>query len=186
MRKMVRHRPLVLNWTQTHLCDTPLSNVSRDNSARCPMKTSTRVLRYCRFKHRTIWKVSTPIQDPPLLVVWECVGVHTTMDRDPQGQVLGGGGMGLLGEGPDVCRAQKRTLGGTKGEVLRGEVVGEWTGPEGERGGEMRGKRVEERGPKAHSKKSDFGTPMIYVLFSGLPNMSMGSPNPGFRNLWED
>ena len=32
----------------------------------------------------------------------------------------------------------------------------------------MREKGCEERGPKAHSKTSDFGTPMIQVLFSGL------------------
>ena len=35
------------------------------------------------------------------------------------------------------------------------------TGPEGERGGEMREKGWEERGPKAHSKNSDFSTPLI-------------------------
>ena len=35
----------------------------------------------------------------------------------------------------------------------------------------MREKGWEERGPKAHSKNSDFGTPVIYVLFSGLPNI---------------
>ena len=34
----------------------------------------------------------------------------------------------------------------------------------------MREKGWEERGPKAHSKNSDSGTPMILVLFSGLPN----------------
>ena len=33
----------------------------------------------------------------------------------------------------------------------------------------MREKGWEERGPKAHSKNSDFGTPMISVLFSGRP-----------------
>ena len=27
----------------------------------------------------------------------------------------------------------------------------------------------EEKGPKLHSKNSGFGTPMILVLFSGLP-----------------
>ena len=47
--------------------------------------------------------------------------------------------------------------------------MGDWTGPEGERGEKMREKGWEERGPKAHSKNSDFGTPLIYVLFSGLP-----------------
>ena len=33
----------------------------------------------------------------------------------------------------------------------------------------MREKGWEERGPEAHSKNSEFGTSMIYVLFSGLP-----------------
>ena len=33
----------------------------------------------------------------------------------------------------------------------------------------MRGKGWEERGPKKHSKNSDFGTPLIWVLFSRLP-----------------
>ena len=37
----------------------------------------------------------------------------------------------------------------------------------------MREKGWEERGPKAHSKKSDFGTPLIQVLFSGLPKISV-------------
>ena len=46
-----------------------------------------------------------------------------------------------------------------KGEVKRGEVVRECTGPEGERGGRNEGKRV--GGPKAHSKNSDFSTPLI-------------------------
>ena len=31
--KMVRYLPLVLNFTQTHLCDTPFCNVSCDNCA---------------------------------------------------------------------------------------------------------------------------------------------------------
>ena len=49
-----------------------------------------------------------------------------------------------------------------KGEVKRGEVVRECTGPEGERGGRNEGKRVGgKRGPKAHSKNSDFSTPQI-------------------------
>ena len=39
----------------------------------------------------------------------------------------------------------------------------------GKEGGKMREKGLEERGPKAHSKNSDFGTPMIEVLFSGFP-----------------
>ena len=32
----------------------------------------------------------------------------------------------------------------------------------------MREKGWEERGPKAHSQNSDFGTPLIQILFSGL------------------
>ena len=52
--------------------------------------------------------------------------------------------------------------GRIKGEVKRGEVVGERTGPEGERGGKIEGKRVGgKKGPKAHLKDSDFGTPII-------------------------
>ena len=49
--------------------------------------------------------------------------------------------------------------GGIKGEVKRGKGVREGTGLEGEeRGGTNEGKRGwEERGPKAHSKDSDFG-----------------------------
>ena len=46
--------------------------------------------------------------------------------------------------------------------MKRGEAVRECTGPEGERGGgEMREKEWEERGPKAHSRNSDFSTPLI-------------------------
>ena len=48
-----------------------------------------------------------------------------------------------------------------KGEVERREVVRECTGPEGKEGGGMREKGWEERGPKAHSKNSDFSTPLI-------------------------
>ena len=51
--------------------------------------------------------------------------------------------------------------GGVKEEVKRGEVVRECTGPEGERGGRNGEKAWEERGPKAHSKNSDFSTPLI-------------------------
>ena len=40
-------------------------------------------------------------------------------------------------------------------------MVAECTGPEGERGGKMREKGWQERGPKAHSKNSDFGTLLI-------------------------
>ena len=40
-------------------------------------------------------------------------------------------------------------------------MLGEQTGPEGKEGEKMREKGWEERGPKAHSKNSDFGTPVI-------------------------
>ena len=39
----------------------------------------------------------------------------------------------------------------------------------------MREKGREERGPKAHSKNSDFSTPLIEVLFSGLPKRDWSS-----------
>ena len=42
----------------------------------------------------------------------------------------------------------------------------------------MRGKGREERGPKKHSKNSDNGTPLIQVLFSGLP-IETGPSTPG-------
>ena len=40
------------------------------------------------------------------------------------------------------------------------------------KGGEIRERGWEERAPKAHFKNSDFGTPMIWVLSSGLPASS--------------
>ena len=40
-------------------------------------------------------------------------------------------------------------------------MVGKCTGLEGGRGGKNEEKGWEERGPKAHSKNSDFGTPLI-------------------------
>ena len=43
----------------------------------------------------------------------------------------------------------------------------------------MREKGWEERGPKAHSKNSDFSTPLIWVLFSGLPNFGATPPGTG-------
>ena len=49
-----------------------------------------------------------------------------------------------------------------------GKGVGEGPGPEGEKGGRMRGKGREERRPKPHLRNSDFGTPVIEVVFSGL------------------
>ena len=39
---MARSLPLVLNFTQTHLCDTPFCNISRDNCAIPHKKTSTK------------------------------------------------------------------------------------------------------------------------------------------------
>ena len=44
--QMVRYPPLVLNFTQAHLCDTPFCNVSRDNCAIPHKNTHKRVLRY--------------------------------------------------------------------------------------------------------------------------------------------
>ena len=53
------------------------------------------------FAKAQLWEPETPsfkiAKDPPLLG-WECMGVHSTMERSP-GQVLQGG-MGVLGEGP--------------------------------------------------------------------------------------
>ena len=48
-----------------------------------------------------------------------------------------------------------------KRDVKRGKGVGKGTGPEGERGGRMREKWWEERGPKTRAKNSDCRTPMI-------------------------
>ena len=45
--------------------------------------------------------------------------------------------------------------GRIKGEVKRGKRVGKGTRPEGNRGGRMREKGWEERGPKAQLKNSD-------------------------------
>ena len=49
-------------------------------------------------------------------------------------------------------------------------MVGSEQGLKGKEGGKRREKGWEERAPKAHSKNSDFGTPMLQVLFDGLPN----------------
>ena len=46
------------------------------------------------------------------------------------------------------------------GEEGRGGWESE-QGLKGKEGGKMRGKGWEERGPKRHSKNSDFGTPLI-------------------------
>ena len=51
----------------------------------------------------------------------------------------------------------------------------------------MREKGWKERGPKAHSKNSDFGTPLIYVLFkwpSKTPPTPL-PPAPTPRFFWE-
>ena len=43
--------------------------------------------------------------------------------------------------------------GGIKGEVKRGKVVGDRTGPEGETEGEMREERVRGKGPESTLEK---------------------------------
>ena len=48
-----------------------------------------------------------------------------------------------------------------KGEVKREKWWESEQGLKGKEGGKMREKGWEERGPKAHSKNSDFGTPLI-------------------------
>ena len=53
----------------------------------------------------------------------------------------------------------RRDEGG--GEERKRGRRGVRTGPEGERGGNNEGKGWRERGPKAHPKSSDFGTPMV-------------------------
>ena len=55
--KMVGYPLLALSFTQAHLCDTPFCNVSRDNCAIPHKNKHERVLRYCRYKYRAIWKV---------------------------------------------------------------------------------------------------------------------------------
>ena len=47
---MVRYPPLALSFTQAHLCDTPLCNVSRDNCAIPHENKQENVLRYYRYK----------------------------------------------------------------------------------------------------------------------------------------
>ena len=49
---------------------------------------------------------------------------------------------------------------GVQKDVKRTNEVSEGMGPEGERGEKNERKRVGGRGPKAHSKNSDFGTPI--------------------------
>ena len=66
-------------------------------------------------------------------------------------------------------------------------MVREGTGLEGEKGGKMREKGWEERGPKAASKNSDVDTPLIYrgrlsegAVWepSGNPLLRTSSENP--------
>ena len=54
--------------------------------------------------------------------------------------------------GAQIGVFRESTKGGIKGEVKRGEVVGECRGPEGERGREMREKGWEEIGRKRTRK----------------------------------
>ena len=56
--KRVRYPHLVLSFTQTHLCDTPFCNISRNNCAIPHKSKHERVLRYYRCKYRAIWRVS--------------------------------------------------------------------------------------------------------------------------------
>ena len=62
----VRYPPLVLSFTQAHLCDTPFCNVSRDNCA-IPHKTSTKdfcdtiatsIARYAKYRCWASWEES--------------------------------------------------------------------------------------------------------------------------------
>ena len=56
--KKLRYPPVVLSFTQAHLCDTPFCNVSRDTCAIPHKNKHEKVLRYYRYKYRAIWKVS--------------------------------------------------------------------------------------------------------------------------------
>ena len=47
--------PPALSFTQAHLCDTPLGNLSCDNCAISHKNEHKRVLRYYRHKHRAMW-----------------------------------------------------------------------------------------------------------------------------------
>ena len=64
-----------------------------------------------------------------------------------------------------------------RGEGEEGRRGKRGTGPEGERGGKNEGKRVGGKGPKAYSKNSDFGTPMIEVLVAFHFNCKQEAPN---------
>ena len=69
-----------------------------------------------------------------------------------------GKGLGIRGVPKSGFSGSQK--GGIKGEVKRREVVGERTGPEGERGGGgMREKGWEERGPK-HTPKTLISVPL--------------------------
>ena len=71
--------------------------------------------------------------------------------------------------------------GGTKGEVKRGEVVGEQQGLKGKEGGKKREKGWEERGPKAHSKTLIL-VPLRFryslVAFHGVGKQGYGNRAP--------
>ena len=47
----------------------------------------------------------------------------------------------------------------------------------------MREKGWEERGPKKHSKNSDFGTPLVWALFSGRPRTGFSGLQPEIGKL---
>ena len=65
-----------------------------------------------------------------------------------------------------------------KGEVKRGEVVGEWTGPEGKRGGKMRGKGWERK----HTRKTLILVP-LWFRYPLVAYQIIADPEKGFREL---
>ena len=52
------HPPLVLSFTQAHLCDTPFCKISHDNCAVPHKNKHERVWRYYRYKYCAVRKVS--------------------------------------------------------------------------------------------------------------------------------
>ena len=52
--RMVRYPPLVLSFTQAHLCDAPCCKASSDSCAVPHKNKQERVLRYYRYKYRPI------------------------------------------------------------------------------------------------------------------------------------
>ena len=139
---MVRCPPLVLSFTQAHLCDAPFSNLSRDNCAR-PHENK----RWDRYKHRAIWKAS----------------LSAGHSRVPKSEgylnrsFLGVKKGGIKGE--------------VKREEVVGEWTGPGLCLEGKDGGKMRDKEWEKRGPEKRSKNSDFGTPPLssFPCLFGFP-----------------